>query len=334
MAFPASLNGESFGRWPDASGPLTPLRNRTFGTANTTPRVGPLLISEIMVQPSVSPETDFEFVEIWNPGSTTQNLSNWTLRGDVDFNFTNQSLPAGGRLVVVGFNPVDTPKVNAFLTKWAVSPIVFAGPWSAGNTLANTTGTVRLRRADDPPVEEPLLYPQVIEDEVFYATTIPWPIPAGPGARSLNRTGLTSFGSDAASWTAATATPGLPPPGTSPSGYDAWVTQHEVVGGAAGDSDFDGIPNLVEYALGLNPGQPDINLLPQPVQSGNSITYTFPKLTSRSDVPSIVQVSSDLNQWTTLADSFVSESAGVETRRAIVPFTSPAPVFFRLRVTR
>ena len=334
VAFPASLNGESFGRWPDASGPLTPLRNRTFGTANTIPRVGPLLLSEIMVQPSAAPETEFEFVEIWNPSSTTQNLSNWTLRGDVDFNFTHQSLPPGGRLVVVGFDPVDPTKVNAFLTKWAVSAISFAGPWTPGNTLANTTGTVRLRRADDPPVEEPLLYPQVIEDEVFYATSNPWPIPAGPGTQSLNRKGLTTFGSDAASWTAAIATPGLPPPGTSPAGYDAWVTQHGVVGGAAGDSDFDGIPNLVEYALGLNPGQADINLLPQPMQTGNSLTYTFPRLTSRSDVPSIVQVSSDLNQWTTLADSFVSESSGVETRRATVPFTSAAPMFFRLRVTR
>ena len=76
------------------------------------------------------------------------------------------------------------------------------------------------------PPKTPLLYPQIIEDEVFYNTIAPWPVTATPGTQSLNRTGLTSYGSDATSWTAATATPGQPAPG-----FEAWATANNVTGG-------------------------------------------------------------------------------------------------------
>jgi hypothetical protein len=333
LAFPASLNGESFGRWPDASGRLTPMLTLTLGAANSAPRVGPLVVSEIMIQPDNSPETNFEFVEIWNPGSSAQSLANWTLRGDVDFNFTSQSVPANGRLVVVGFDPADAPKRDAFLTKWAVSSPVLAGPWTAGDTLGNAAGTVRLRRADTPPAEDPEHYPQVIEDEVFYSTDSPWPLPAGPGTQSLHRTGPAAFGSNASSWQAAPATPGYPAPAAG-GGYESWITTHNITGGANGDSENDGVPNLVEYALGLNPALSDIHLLPQPVLEGNILTFTFQKPSSRNDVTTVVQMSANLSDWSPLPDSLVSESNGIETRRVTIPASMPGPVFVRLRVSR
>ena len=40
-------------------------------------------------------------------------------------------------------------------------------------------------------------------------------------------------------------------------GYGTWAAANGVTGGEYGDSDHDGIPNLVEYALNLNPAASD-----------------------------------------------------------------------------
>ncbi|MES2706851.1 MAG: lamin tail domain-containing protein [Verrucomicrobiota bacterium] len=335
VSFPASLSGESFGRWPDASGPLVPMITRTFGAANSGPRSGPLIISEIMVHPPGTPERDFEYVEIWNSGATPQSLAHWTLRGDADFDFTTESLAANARLAIVSFNPADTVKRDAFLAAWNVTtPITLAGPWAAGLSLGNSSGTVRLRRADTPPVEDPLLYPQVLEDEVNYSTSAPWVLTEAAATRSLNRGGGSSFGNEAASWLLAVPTPGTDGSPVPPAGFDAWAAQNNVTGGPTGDSDLDGVPNLVEYALGLNAALPDSARLPQPVLNGGNLTLTFPKAAARIDATVIVQISDDLSTWTTLSDTLISTADGIETRAATLSTTPDTRKYLRLKVTR
>ena len=61
--FPAAANGESFGRWPNATGKLYPMVSTTFGAANSGPRIGPVVISEIMYNP-LSGNDDLEYVEL------------------------------------------------------------------------------------------------------------------------------------------------------------------------------------------------------------------------------------------------------------------------------
>ena len=75
--FDATLLGESWGRSPDGEGRLTPLQSRTLGASNSAPRVGPLVITELQYNPSLSDAvqsayptveaSDLEFVEIHNP---------------------------------------------------------------------------------------------------------------------------------------------------------------------------------------------------------------------------------------------------------------------------
>ena len=78
--FRPSLNGESFGRVPNGAGRLTPMQELTLGAANTEPRVGPVVISEVNYNPgqptladlAIFPmltSGDLEFVEIHNPTS-------------------------------------------------------------------------------------------------------------------------------------------------------------------------------------------------------------------------------------------------------------------------
>lgn len=334
VSFPAALSGESFGRWPDASGPLTPMLSRTLAAANSGPRVGPLVVSEIMVHPTGTPESDFEFVEIWNPGAAAQSLANWTLRGNVDFDFPAGTVPAGGRLVVVNFDPADAAKKSAFLTKWKVTAATLAGPWTAGQTLDNTAGTVRLRRAGPPTAGEPAYFPQFLEDEVNYLAESGWPLSAAASDFSLNRDGDLSFGSAAASWLNAAASPGAPPTATPPGAFENWALENNLTGGPTGDSDLDGVPNLVEYALGLNPTADDSDLLPRPVFSGGNVTLTFPKVASRTDASVIVQMSTDLTNWSTLADALTSTADGIETRAVTMPLSPDLRKFLRLKVTR
>ncbi len=328
MAFGATLPGESVGRWPDVPGPFVPLQFPTFGSANSPPRVGPLLIAEVMFQPQSLPEIDFEFVEIWNPTASPQSLANWTLRGDVDYDFTTESIPAGGRLVVVGFNPADVAKRDAFLAAYGVvHPVAFAGPWNSGETLANSSGSVRLRRAGTPPDDVPGFYPQVTEDEVYYLASAPWP--DATTGDSFNRIGDDTFGSDASSWTAAGPTPGR----GELSGFDLWAFENNVQGGPDGDIDGDNLSNLAEYAFGLDPEIADSHLLPMPSIEGGLLVLEYPVILARDDVGIEVEGSGDLDQWEPIPGLMPDTDEGVETRKATGP-TGKDRYFMRFRVTR
>ena len=73
FAFPASENGVSFGRQTNSVGDvlLTPQVFRTFGAANSGPRIGPVVFNEIRYAPAVGFE---EFVELRNLAGTLQSL--------------------------------------------------------------------------------------------------------------------------------------------------------------------------------------------------------------------------------------------------------------------
>ncbi|MDP7289254.1 MAG: CotH kinase family protein, partial [Phycisphaerae bacterium] len=57
VSFGGVANGESFGRWPDHSGDLYPMTSVTLGAANSGPRVGPVIISEVMYNPGIFGES-------------------------------------------------------------------------------------------------------------------------------------------------------------------------------------------------------------------------------------------------------------------------------------
>jgi hypothetical protein len=209
VEFGAAADGESFGRWPDKTGDLYPMASRTFGSANSGPRVGPLVISEVQYNPGAQANADpLEFVEIHNPTATEVNLANWRLNKEVDFTFAaGTTLAPHGTLMVVSFNPnTETALKAAFLTAYGLSdPIVMVGPYVG--RLNNAGGTVQLLRPDTPPADEPTFIPYLIEDEVRYGAQTPWPTQADGGGRSLTRLGVTLWGNDPASWAAEPPTP-------------------------------------------------------------------------------------------------------------------------------
>jgi hypothetical protein len=184
------------------------------------PNADPVLdvvIDELMYHP-VDP--DPEYIELYNPTAgqiTLQNATGtWRLDGAVDYSFpTGTVIPAHGRLVVVGFDPVGEPAVlAAFAAAYGTGPLTpgtdIVGPWS-GN-LSNAGEDVRLERPQAPDeIGDPVSW--VIVDEVIYFDRPPWPESADGTGDALQRTYADQYhsGNDPANWQAVSPTPGSSP---------------------------------------------------------------------------------------------------------------------------
>ena len=237
VKFGAAENGFSFGRYrTSVDVDFTTLSARTFGADNPStlgefragrgatnayPRVGPIVLSEIMYHPSKLGTNDNErdeFIELHNLTGAAVPLfdlnhptNTWRLRDAIDFSFpTNVTLGSGGFLLVVSFDPVtNTTALAGFRAQYGLSPsVAIYGPWSG--RLANDNENVELYKPDAPDLDGKV--PFVEMDKVKYADAAPWPILAdghtnGPGA-SLQRRVMSEYGNDPVNWLAGVPTPG------------------------------------------------------------------------------------------------------------------------------
>jgi hypothetical protein len=99
------------------------------------------------------------------------------------------------------------------------------------------------------------------------------------------------------------------------------------------DPDGDGLPNLLEYALNSNPLVADsASARPTCQMSGSRLQFTFNR--ARSDVTYLVEGTSDLTVWTTVATNpgTVGQSVTV-TDTVDIPTANPPRRFLRLRVS-
>ncbi len=125
---------------------------------------------------------------------------------------------------------------------------------------------------------------------------------------------------------------------------DAWRASYftaaelndPLLGGDAGDFDQDGIPNLMEYALGLQPKVFNSNGLPVIViNAGGYPQLTFTKAAGVIGVNYVVEVSYDLVNWTAIGSPTVAMPSS-ETLTVASPstLTDQPKQYLRLRVSR
>ena len=235
VKFGASVNGASFGRYVTSDGreEFVTLAARTFGkddpgslaefrtgtgASNAYPRVGPVVISEIMYHPPDLGTNDNaldEYIELLNISAAPVALydtafpsNTWRLRDAVSLDLpAGIVLPAGGRLLVVNFNPSPALTNAAFFrAKYHVGEeVILVGPYSG--KLANSEGKVELYLPDSPNVGD---VPYVLVERVHYHDSAPWPPAADGTGVSLNRVSGPAFGDDPANWFAAAPSPGYP----------------------------------------------------------------------------------------------------------------------------
>ncbi|MBC8293229.1 MAG: lamin tail domain-containing protein [Proteobacteria bacterium] len=231
--FGAIENGVSFGRFPDAVGPVMRLSEPTYAYANEKPLTAEVIVNEIMYHPPVTGLTiNGEFVELYNPSGTTVDLFTdygldgvhpWRLTGGVDYNFTlGTSIPADGFLLIVSFDPQLAPSDLAdFRNLYGLDPsVVIVGPYTG--RLDNFSDTVRMRKPDAPESNGAICgdlvtpgpyVPQVIIDEVEYSDFGDWPAAADGSGASLERSNPLNFAGQPTSWAAnivGSSTPGAP----------------------------------------------------------------------------------------------------------------------------
>jgi hypothetical protein len=238
VKFGAAENGVSFGRYQtsvglefvamslhtfgaDGADNITEFRSGT-GTNNTYPKVGPIVVSEIMYHPpDVNGNDDVldEFIELHNISANEVALSHpnypsntWRLRDAVSFDFpVGVTMAPGAYLLVVSFDPIANPlALGSFRSYYNLdNSLPIYGPYSG--KLDNGSDKVELYKPDapqQPPDPDAGYVPYVLVDRVVYSDTAPWPTAADGSGMSLQRVTDSDFGNDPVNWTAATPTPG------------------------------------------------------------------------------------------------------------------------------
>jgi len=170
---------------------------------NTYPRVGPVVISEIMYHPT----NDIEYVELCNISDvpvalydTNYPANTWKLTSAVDYAFpTGQSITAAGAIVI------SSTTESAFRSVCAVAPSTpVYGPWQG--KLDNAGEAIRLKRPGRP--EATGFVPYILVDKVDYFPSSPWPIGAAGTGNAIERITLYAYGNDPANWRATGPAPG------------------------------------------------------------------------------------------------------------------------------
>lgn len=112
--------------------------------------------------------------------------------------------------------------------------------------------------------------------------------------------------------------------------YQQWRLDAELVldAPASADSNGNGIPDFVEYALGFSPIGLPMNELPAAVIQSPNLTFTYAR--ARSEVTYLVECSTDLDEWTS---DGVDQGVPDLTVTASVPIGTDTRKFLRLRVS-
>jgi hypothetical protein len=144
-----------------------------------------VVINEFHYNPAFNPVRE-SFIELYNDTDAMVDLSNWRVRGGVDFFFPPNTFLASHAFIVVAENPAT------ILSRYGVTAF---GPWAGG--LNNEGEEFTLRDALNDTV-----------DKVDFKSEFPWPIAAdgnGPSAQLVNASLDNNLGS---SWRSALPTPG------------------------------------------------------------------------------------------------------------------------------
>jgi len=206
--FGAIENGVTFGRYIKSTGAkdFVAMADPTSHDDNALPRVGPVVINEIMYNPL----TGHEYIELAN--ITDQEVllydplhteNRWRITRGVTFQVPEAAsiAPNGYALVV----PIDPATFRA--TYGIPGDVPVWGPYTG--SLADEGETLQIERPGAPETAPPFV-PYIRADRVTYNDKDPWPLQADGNGSSLNRLVAQDYGNDVANWVPSTigGTPG------------------------------------------------------------------------------------------------------------------------------
>ena len=203
--FGASETGVAFGRYLKSTGTynFVSMSSNTPGAENAYPKVGPIVINEIMYHPAV--DADAEYIELYN--TTTGNVvlydsieaASWKITEGIDLTFAaDANIPAYGYMLLV-------KNIAAFEGEFGSAPAgVEVVQWDDGS-LSNGGEKVEISMPGEL-VSGTRYYIRV--DRVAYEDVAPWPTEPDGSGDSLGRLYPACYGNDPNNWSAETPSPG------------------------------------------------------------------------------------------------------------------------------
>jgi hypothetical protein len=243
-----------------------------------------------------------EFIEVMNIASGPVDLSNCAFTAGIAFTFPPGTLVAPGqRLIVVS------------------DAVAFAAAWPSIAVAGTYTG-----RLDNAGEEIALTNPQGTEIRRFvYGDAAPWPAGADGTGHSLTLIApLTNPDhADPLNWRISVTAPVTP-------GSDDALTPP---GDLSGDTDADGIPDIVEWSI----GGPAPAIIDAP---SGGFALRFARRLGADAVRLTVEAGSDLTAWTPLPAAALVEAglpdAGLQTETWTLPAAAGGRQFVRIRADR
>ena len=350
VSFGASNPGESLGRYLNSQGTVlfVALRSQTFGSGNSGPSVGPVVISELMHSPASGGD---EFMELCNITATPVDLfdranpaNGWKVEG-IGWTFPGGiTLQPGQLILLTQLDPA------AFRSKYRIdAAITIYGPYSGSQNGGGEL--IKLQQPGTPFVNDLGLtvIPYIDMDQVNYGPLAPWPPGPAGGGQSLERINLWAFGDDVSNWQASPAAGGTP--GTPPAQPLAvWLAcrftraqlSNPLTGSWDADPDGDGLNNFREWAHGLDPWSYNSNPIASWIETvGTERWLMLSVRRSRSATGLVISadISPDLENWTLGGGVPVANPADNGDGTETVTFRHPQPIgptgrhFMRLRLT-
>jgi hypothetical protein len=204
----AAENNVTFGRYTRSDGvtDFTAMSTPRLPGANPYPKVGPVVINEVMYNPAAGGK---EFIELRNISGSTVPLydpanphNTWEFDGAMEYSFPFLSeIGTGEYILIVSTTPAE------FRALFGINPAIdIYGPFDGA--LANGGESVKLLKPGTPELDG--FVPYILVDKVKYDDDPPWPMAADNTGPSLERITSTLYGNDPTNWVAATlgGTPG------------------------------------------------------------------------------------------------------------------------------
>jgi hypothetical protein len=198
--FGASDNGVSFRRMATSDGiDYAAAAALSLGAASAPPKIGPVVINEIMFHPT---NAGHEFIELLNVSQNWVDLSGWTMRG-ANYVFPNGTfVPSGSFLVLAGSTNISAAEFRSRYQVPSAVPVL-----TESFDLDNSGEALELLKPNDSPTNAPILV-----DRVRYNDKGLWSREADGHGPSLERIAPDVYGNETRNWRAGKSggTPGRP----------------------------------------------------------------------------------------------------------------------------
>ncbi len=298
-------------------------------TTGFRPQPGDLTVSELhyhpappdaseLAQPSITRDSDFEFVELMNISAVTLDLSGLTFSSGISYTFPDDTplLAGGERLLIVNNRAAFEFRYSAGL------PVPIAGEFGSTSGLDNGGEQIALSSG------------ALTLLEFTYDDLAPWPEAADGDGFSLVliRPLSNPDPSDPINWRSSVEIGGAP--AASDATTLAGFTAANNIADPYSDHDHDGIATIIEYATGTRFDSPSnsrplsaqIETFTDGVTNSDHIVLEYSFASGADDVELNPESSSDLSAWAGPLVSSISEKSGhPPAARSVGSGPQPAP---------